>query len=124
MKMSEITYKRWTEKYLPMSNYITNEGWSYETYGDELEYVKLQDENHVWTEVEGDDGTYIVNGMATVNRLNYYITNKPWNDGEFISIPISKDVICSCYDVKDIESEPDEDCEMCYGTGTYTEWID
>jgi hypothetical protein len=40
------------------------------------------DIHHIWTGIEGDSGTYlIVNGCAVFNRVNYYVSAKPWVDG-------------------------------------------
>jgi len=120
--MAEITESEWSDKYKPMTNHLTNDGISYETYGDELEYILLQDDRHVWTEMDGDDGVYIVNGYHLVNRISYYLTNVPWQDGEHIEICICKFVVCDCYDPEDEETEPSTDCEQCWGEGTYTDW--
>lgn len=115
-----LSNQQWDEIYQPMVNSITNEGISYETYGDEEDYVSQQDERHVWTEVDGDNGVYIVNGMHYVNRIQYYITNKPWNDGENITITVCEYVTCSCYNEEEQEGNPD--CDECNGDGNYTDW--
>ena len=40
------------------------------------------DIHHIWTGIEGDSGDYlIVNGCATVNRINYYVSVMPWIEG-------------------------------------------
>lgn len=115
-----LSNQQWEEIYLPMVNSITNEGISYETYGDEEDYVSQQDERHVWTELDGDNGVYIVNGMHYVNRIQYYITNKPWNDGDNITITVCEYVTCSCYNEEEQEGNPD--CDECNGDGNYTDW--
>ncbi len=122
--MSEMTYEEWETKYRPMSNHLTGECCTYETYGEELEYVLLQDDRHVWTEMDGDNGVYLVNGYHLVNRINYYLTEIPWQEDDDICITICEYVVCDCYDVNDEETEPDEDCDLCYGEGTYTDWKD
>ena len=118
--MIEITESEWADKYKPMTNHLTNDSISYETYGDDLEYILLQDDRHVWTEMDGDDGVYIVNGYHLVNRINYFITNVPWQDGDNIQISICKFVTCSCYNEE--TDEADQDCDRCGGDGNYTEW--
>jgi hypothetical protein len=35
--------------------------------------------------VDGDDGTYIVNGYHLVNRIHYFITEIPF-EGEFLEV--------------------------------------
>lgn len=57
-----------------------NETGVLETYGHDLVQVKqiLKDRpDHVWTLLDGDDGTYIVSGYHFVNRIYYIITNEP-----------------------------------------------
>jgi len=45
------------------------------------------DVHNVWTGVEGDSGRYlIVNGYAVVNRLNYYVSEVPWEDGKYYEV--------------------------------------
>ena len=121
--MNEMTYAEWEAKYHPMTNYFTNDGTSYETYGDDLEYILQQDDRHVWTELDGDNGVYLVNGYHIVNRINYYVTNLPWQEDDDICITICEYVVCDCYN-EDLGVEPDTDCEQCWGEGIYTDWKD
>ena len=84
--MSQITDNDWYTKYKPVTNHIDpNSSWGgilFETYGDELEYVKTKvDENRVWTWLEGDNGSTSVSaGYSIVNRLGYFITEEPFTD--------------------------------------------
>jgi hypothetical protein len=106
-----------------MTNHLTGDcktNYSFETYGDELDYVTQQDEHHIWTEMDGDNGVYLVNGFHYVNRIQYYITNKPWNDGDDICITVCEYVTCSCYNEDTEQGNPD--CSECNGEGTYTKW--
>lgn len=116
--MSRLTQDEWEAQYLPMTNHITNDGLSYETYGDELDYVTQQDDRFVWTELDGEDGVYIVSGYHFVNRIQYYITQKPWDKD--ISIPVCLYKDCDCAD----EGEGDPDCQECNGDGMITFWVD
>ena len=85
--MSEITLDMeqaldaWTEKYLPIQNHlVTDASWNgtmFETYGNEYDYVAAQPEQNVWTWVDGDTGTWIVNGLHHINRIGYFITEQP-----------------------------------------------
>ena len=115
-----MTNEQWEKTYKPVKNHITGESISFETYGPEADFVASQDPNTVWTEMDGDNGVYIVNGMAYVNRIQYYITNKPWNDGESITITVCEYVTCSCYNEEEQEGNPD--CDECNGDGNYTDW--
>jgi len=84
----------WEAKYQPLKNHIDNDGFwendKFETYGEELDYVRSvydTEPARVWTLVEGHDGNlYIVNGYHLVNRLNYFVTNLPF-EGEFMEVP-------------------------------------
>ena len=82
-------------KYKPIYNHIENpeyqEGQTeaneigfpmyFETYGEDLEYVKKQNPNLIWTMIEGDEGMYITQGFRLVNRFVYLIASKPFKDG-------------------------------------------
>ena len=56
-------------------------GCMYETFGEELEYVKKQNPKRIWTIVDGDgDDLIIIAGFHFVNRIGYLITNEEWED--------------------------------------------
>ena len=86
----------WEDKYQPMKNHFSQkqEGEfvedKFETYGEELDYVRSvydTDSRRVWTLVDGDDGNlYIVDGFHLVNRINYFITELPF-EGKFLEVP-------------------------------------
>ena len=108
-----MTYDYWVDNFQPMPNHLVDndDTLHYETYGEEVEYVKLQDNKHIWTEVDGDSGTYIVAGWHFVNRINYYITNKPWDD-EYTEIPTWAWRECDCVEASE-DGEYDPNCEEC-----------
>ena len=55
----------------------------YETYGSDLQYVRNQPENIVWTMLDNDEGEiYIAAGYRVVNRLGYILTEQAWDDRE------------------------------------------
>jgi hypothetical protein len=102
-----MTYDYWVDNFKPIKNtvskYPDDSLIHFETYGEEVEFVKQayeKDPKTIWTEVDGDSGTYIVAGWHFVNRINYYITEKPWDD-EYTEIPTW------CYR----EAEADEDAD-------------
>lgn len=81
----------WEAKYKPLKNHITNDGNDkFETYGEELDFVRSvydTDPRRVWTLVDGDDGNlYIVDGYHLVNRINYFVTEVPF-EGKFMEVP-------------------------------------
>lgn len=114
--MSKIyTYSAWEQTFKPIYSNPDNNTMQWETYGDEVEYVIQQDNHNVWTEVDGESGTYILNGYHLVNRIHYYITEKPWED-EFVEVPTWVYRDCDCVGVFDYYANTD--CPDCLGEGT------
>lgn len=85
----ELDY--WIKTYKPIANtFDDNASWQneagvgimFETYGDELGFVLCvadNQPNHVWTLMDGDEGDpVVVHGYYIVNRIGYFITEKPW----------------------------------------------
>jgi hypothetical protein len=119
--MSEMTYEEWVNKYKPIKNHLVKDDTtSFETYGDEVLFVCEQPNSTVWTELDGDEGVYLVSGYHLANRIAYYVTDVPWDDSDDICITICKFVVCSCYNEETEEGDPD--CDECYGDGSYTDW--
>lgn len=83
-----MTYDEWVEKFKPQHNHILGEnnapidGYMYETYGEEYEFVKTKLHN-LWTVVtgEGDHGElYLLPGFHWVNVLGYIVTEEMYDD--------------------------------------------
>lgn len=95
-------YDEWFDKYKPVLNHFHNDenqswnGCMYETYGQEDEYITQMAEkepNKVWTILSDDYGDLVVvNGWHYVNRFGYFITEKPWKDGDNFSIYDEDDI--------------------------------
>ena len=122
----------WETKFKPIKNHFRDpqhEEIMFETYGEELEFVKAQDPKYVWTNIQGDMSDLIVAGFAFVNRLHYYVTEVPW-EHEDDYVLLSVDVECECYSEDDdvMESRDGEygnpDCEDCEGNGFVTKYVD
>jgi len=76
----------WEDKYRPIKNPVSGDQ-KFETYGEELDFVRSQDPRCIWTLVDGDDGNlYITSGYHLVNRINYFVTETPF-EGEFMDVP-------------------------------------
>jgi len=78
----EMTEEDWFNTYKPIkNNLVENSSFDdhmFETYGEEVEFVKAQDENRIWMLGDGDDGgMYIWNGWGFVNRIGYFVTEVP-----------------------------------------------
>ena len=86
----EIKYLRWDEfeeLYKPITNHITPDtGVFFETYGSEVEFVKTQPPQNVWTMVDDDHEAVIINGIHFVNRINYIVTEVAHNPYEEIIV--------------------------------------
>lgn len=79
MAYIELTDDQWYAEYEPT-------GKMYETYGEEMNYINEMPDNLVWTLVDGDEDSVVVNGRAYVNRLAYYVTKKPHNPEDTIVV--------------------------------------
>ncbi len=111
-----MKYSEWEEKYKPIQNpFMTHENIMFETYGEELEYIKKADPLKVWTLIDGEGVTGIYSGAHWVNRLCYYVTEVAFNEGEDIEIITRSEEECSCYNEDTCEGDPD--CEHCEGSG-------
>jgi len=78
----EMDIDEWFDTYKPIQNHIdinaSFDGAMFETYGDEVEFVKAQEQNRIWTYGDGDDGeSHIWNGWHFINRIGYFITEVP-----------------------------------------------
>lgn len=116
----EITEEDWFDTFNPIPNHIDENasfndgehGYMFETYGEELEFVKAQEPNRIWTYGEGDNGTYIWNGWHVVNRLGYFITTLPFDDKQDYQITISSEDIYICDNCNEVWE--DETAALCY----------
>ena len=107
-----MTYSSWVDTFKPIKNKITNgEDIHFETYGEEQELVRNTDPKLIWTEVDGDSGTYIVAGYHYVNRIHYYITENPWDD-EYTEVPTWVYRQCDCAEQNE-DGDYDPDCPEC-----------
>jgi len=124
-----MDFEEWIETYKPISNHIdTNasfDGLMFETYGDEVEFVKSANPDCIWTYGDGDDGgSYVWNGWHFVNRIGYFITEVPCPADTTIQIQVSHNwYFCeNCHeewedpnnDIRDKFQEADlEKCPAC-----------
>lgn len=87
----ELSYDDFLEKYTLVNNHFcrtaAHDGCMFETFGEELDFVREQNPKRVWTLIDNNDGWYGVSaGLHFVNRIGYLITEEEWQDGteEFI----------------------------------------
>ena len=128
--MSYTEYQGWTEwekKFKPIKNHFRkpeHEEIAFETYGEEWEFIKAQDPKTVWTNIQGDMSDLIVAGVAYVNRLQYYITEIPWeNEDDYVLLSVEEE--CSCYNEEGYEDGEtgDINCLECEGYGHVTKYV-
>jgi len=94
----ELTEEAFDAQYSLRTNHINpHPGWAYgenggclfETYGEELAFVRSQDPRTVWTLTDGDDGDqYLLSGFHLVNRIAYLISTSPVPEGTTIQVHI------------------------------------
>ena len=89
----EMTEDEWVATYKPIKNNIdmnsSFNGTMFETYGEEVEFVKAQDQNRIWMLGDGDDGgMYVWSGWGFINRIGYFITEVPFPDNTTIQIQV------------------------------------
>ena len=90
----EMDFDEWCETYKPIPNNIVEDssfdGTMFETYGDEVAFVKKADPAYIWMYGDGDDGgSYIWNGWHIVNRIGYFITEVPCPPDTTIQVKVS-----------------------------------
>jgi hypothetical protein len=94
--MIKLTEEQFDEQFTPVQNHIDDnasfDGCMFETYGEELEYVKqMAEQNRVVTIIEGDDEhkndsgesvacMYYITGYHLVNRIGFLILDKPYTE--------------------------------------------
>ena len=134
----EITEDEWFDTFKPIPNHIDDNasfsdgdnGYMFETYGEELDFVKSQEPNRIWTYCDGDDrGTYIFEGMRIVNRIGYFVTTVPFDANKAYQIQISNDDVYVCPNCDEewedeaaaLHYDKFEDLEKCAGCATIEE---
>src|SRR5580704_2001613 len=80
----EMSEDEFDDKYPLIKNHLNpNASWCigdgpgclFETYGEELEFVRQQDPRTVWTLVDGDEADqYLLSGFHFVNRIGYLVS--------------------------------------------------
>ena len=94
--------EEWEEKYLPVmdkNNFREMHfHWGEEDKREfkkrlaEIEPDEAKRHFHTWTLMTDDDGDMVIcNGIRFVNRLEYIITTKPWEEGEYIVVDYEKE---------------------------------
>jgi hypothetical protein len=84
----QLTIDDFEQKYHPVKNPFrdtwTFDGCQFETYGEDIEYVRsFEDKQKIWTVIDNNDGWFgVVAGYHYINRIGYLITEEKW-ESEF-----------------------------------------
>lgn len=87
------------ERFRPIVNHIDANasfdfgygGCMFETYGEEFEYVRMQNLDCIWTLIEEDGVLFVGSGLHIVNRLGYFISQTPVRTDEVLSFCFGED---------------------------------
>lgn len=89
-----MSYEEWLSKFKPVLNQFDDnasyDGRMFETYGDEVTYVKDQPNPHIWTLLDADGYTVIGKGWSFVNRIGYFVCEVPFTDEDPDEIILSE----------------------------------
>ena len=98
MTSLEITEDEFDTRYPLVINHLNpNASWTFgdgpgclfETYGQELAFVRNQDPRTIWTLVDGDNGNqYVLSGYHFVNRIGHLISTIPFPEDADIVVTI------------------------------------
>jgi len=95
-----ISYEKFVDDFEPYTNTMSDDrGYNntmYETFSPEIDHVKAQNPEYIWTLIDGENNnSWIIPGFHFVNRLGYFITKNPWTDEDLLVndnelIPVNK----------------------------------
>ena len=61
------------------------DGYMFETFGEELEFVKKHSNNNIFTLLSDDNNDLvIIPGFHVVNRFGYFVSHNKWTDENLI----------------------------------------
>lgn len=77
-------------KYKPIKNFLDSnaslDGTMFETYGEELDFVRKQPANTIWTYCDDGENGWLTSGYHLVNRLGYVVCQEPCD--EDVDVPL------------------------------------
>jgi hypothetical protein len=78
MKYRRMRWFTWQRDFRPIMNGIDgsrgDDGTMFETFGPEVDFVRSQPPENVWTLLDCDGKLIVADGYHFVNRLGYYVT--------------------------------------------------
>lgn len=120
--MTRLEFAAWAEQYGLRDNPNGMSGPAlgdtvqlYEPYGEDWRVIEAAEIHHVWTLLDCDGHMIVACGCCVVNRVGYYLTEKPWTeadegeleiyDADEVECPTCHDVCF--YDLTNHECDPD-----------------
>jgi|Laugrespbdmm15sn_2_1035079.scaffolds.fasta_scaffold86555_2 hypothetical protein len=93
-----LTWSEFVDQFKPETNKFSKDPdqMMYETYGEEVEWVSRMDPHYVWTYVDVDFGSVVVEGYHYVNRIGYFITEVPWIDSTSYEVDLQMSTCDNC----------------------------
>lgn len=96
-KFINITEDEFYEKYNPVKNHLVPDaafdGFMFETYGKELEYIQShKNKQQIWTIIEVDGNFYFVSGYHFVDRFGYLLTEELVEEGVEIEVKLNTEI--------------------------------
>jgi hypothetical protein len=93
-----ISYEKFVDDFEPYTNTMSDDrGYNntmYETFSPEIDHVKAQNPEYIWTLIDGENNnSWIIPGFHIVDRIGYFICQIAWtnediivNDNELINV--------------------------------------
>ena len=84
MSFIKLTEDEFEAKFKPVENLEQDQGtYQFDAYDEKdsgfLQFMATNYPAHVWTRIDGDDGRlYTINGWHIVDRIDYLVTEVPW----------------------------------------------
>lgn len=97
MQSISITEDEFTLMYRPIRNHLDQNaafdwgdgfGTMFETFGNELEFVRSQPANCIWTFISADGYDKITSGYHWVNRVGYFVSAEPVPHGLTVEVEL------------------------------------
>lgn len=121
MKENKMSFDKWWDKYKPINKDKDNdEEQIFETYGEDLERILKTPNIYLWTLIDGDyDTQWILPGYHVVNRIGFYVTEKPWKTGsetidcnEYISTGMAESIVIKYLEENKVAITEDQKYEL------------
>lgn len=88
--LTEDEFFRWYQpQQNPFDDNASYAGCMFETFGKELDHIKLVHElapDRIWTVLDCDGKTVVASGYHFVNRIGYLITEVPAPEGAYLEV--------------------------------------